>query len=423
MKIAVTGATGYIGGHFVKCARASGHRIVALSRRSPALLCSDWVPYDLSWTVEPVIPAGTEVVVHLATSQPSNPQQEISAAERLIAAAKKVGARIVFVSSQTARPDAPTAYGRTKWHIEQQILSAGGWIVRPGQVYGGELRGLFGTLVETVKRLPVLPAFIPAPKVQPIHADDLSEGMLRLAERSDLQSGVYCLAMPTPVPFSVFLAEIARSRLRCRRVLIPVPVVIIKAFTVAVGKSWQNRLGLERLFSLFDLPVMPSASDLERLGLALRPLRSGMHLSGNDRRRRLLLEGSALLAYVLTDKADGVLLRRYVRAIEKLRSGRPLALPGLLLQWPALLALVDGSDTGTVWRQEFRWRLDAATSLAEATTQGAQHFLGLGYRHGFATSLFGMTRAIVAEVNWRILGLLLAPMIRNMLPQSWDELP
>jgi len=37
-------------------------------------------------------------------------------------------------------------------------------------------RGLFGTLVKVVRRLPLLPTFLPAPKIQPIHVDDLAEG-------------------------------------------------------------------------------------------------------------------------------------------------------------------------------------------------------------------------------------------------------
>jgi uncharacterized protein YbjT (DUF2867 family) len=428
MKIAITGATGYIGGQFVKMAHASGHEIVALCRRNPDPFGCVWVSYNLSSTQAPVLPVDTKAVLHLATSKSLSGQQdseqEILAAGLLIIATQKVGAKLVFVSSQTARSDAPTAYGRTKWSIEQEVLSAGGWVVRPGQVYGGELRGLFGVLVKIVRQLPVLPLFEPAPKVQPIHVDDLSEGLLRIIEHTDLTSGVYCLAAPEPVSFSKFLGEIAQSRLRCWRGFVPVPVVIINALMFVLGESLRTRLGLERLRSLFNLPLMATASDLKQLGLTLRPLRSGMHPSGSDRRRCLLLEGQALITYVLKEPAGGALLRRYVRAIEKLRDGSVLALPKLFVQWPALLALVDGSgSTETAWRKEFLWRLDGATILAEATPLGARRFLGIGDRHGFARSLFQIARAMVSEISWRILSLLFLPVIHIVLPCSLEERP
>jgi len=425
MKIAVTGANGYIGERFIKHALASGHEVIAYCRHSPGSVRCGWVPYELAADRPPDLPLDTDAVLHLATSKAPESENDgapdLNAIEQLVTAVGKVNARLVFVSSQTARPDAPTAYGRNKWRIEQRVLSVEGRVVRPGQVYGGPERGLFGTLVELVRRLPALPAFVPAPRVQPIHVDDLCDGLLRIAERNDLQSGVFHLAAPQPVSFSAFLGEIAHTRLRCRRWFVPVPIVVINTFASIAGESLRSRLGLERLRSLFDLPVMSTAADLELLGLGLRPLRSGMHRSGHDAGRRLLLEGRSLLAYVLAAPPGNVLLRRYVRVIDDLRDGKALALPDLVVQWPMLLALIDGNDFGSAGGGEFRWRLDAATILAESTTQGARRFLGLGYRHGFLLSLFGMARAVALEISWRMLGILLSPVIRSALLRSQEE--
>ncbi len=426
MKIAVTGANGYIGQCFLKLASGSENEIVAFSRVRPERNCTDWFFYDLTVNTPPVLPSDIDVVLHLATSKiPDNLQmkeQELLAGDLLIEASKKVGAKLIFVSSQTARFDAPTSYGRTKWHIEQKMLSAGGWVVRPGQVYGGELRGLFGTLVDTVNRLPVLPSFIPAPKIQPIHVDDLVMGLLHIVERSDVSSGVYCLAAPESVSFSKFLGEIAISRLRCWRMFIPVPVICMKVLGLILGKSLRSRLGLERLNSLFDLPAMTTTANLKQLNLTLRPLHSGMQPSGKNRRRCLLQEGQALFTYILKEPAGTLLLRRYVRTIEKLRAGRILGLPKQFIGWTALLALIDGGcNTKTPWGKEFMWRLDSATILAEATTLGARRFLGIGYRHGFVRSFFRIAHAVVSEVSWQILGLLLAPVIRNILPHAFEE--
>ncbi|WP_018294054.1 NAD-dependent epimerase/dehydratase family protein [Mariprofundus ferrooxydans] len=421
MKIVVTGATGYIGERFIRLALASGHEVVAFCRQPPETVGCDWVSYNLSTSQVPVLPVEADVVFHLATSKFSDGEQDskqdILAAELLITATQSVGARLFFMSSQTARPDAPTTYGRTKWNIERLILAAGGCVIRPGQVYGGRSRGLFGELLSTIRRMPVLPAFLPAPRIQPIHVDDLTLGLLRMAERVKTPSHVLCLAAPEPVTFTAFLRTIAHVRLRLRRFFLPVPTLFVSAAIRLVGKQ----TGLERLNSLFDLPVMDSAPDLQLLELQLRPLYSGMHKAGNIRRRKLLIEGYALLSYVLTVPPTMELLRRYVRSVEMLRGGRVLHLPRLFEWWPALLALIDDECSGgTIWGEEFMWRLDGATILAEATPQGARQFLGLGDHHGSVRSLFGMAYAVLSEVWWRILSMLLAPVARIVLSRSLE---
>lgn len=422
MKIAVTGATGYIGEKLAKCAVFSGHKVVALTRRRPKFVVCDWIPYDLSSKQAPVIAIGTDVVLHLATTpsahEQQNGDQEISAAILLIKAAQDIGAKFIFVSSQTARPDAPTTYGRTKWNIERHVLAAGGWVVRPGQVYGGTTRGLFGELVKTVQRLPVLPAFRPPPRVQPIHVDDLVQGLLRLAERDGIAPGVLCLASPKSVTFTKFLRVIACNRLRLWRIVLPVPTVLISVGIRLVG----TQTGFARLNSLFELQDMDTVLDLQRLGLQLRPLTSGMHPSGSDNRRRLLVEGRALLFYVLSESPSSTVLRRYVRAIEKLRDRRVLHLPNLFASWPNLLALINSDNrTDSSWEMEFVWRLDAATVLAEASPQGAKQFLGTGKRCGLAKSIFGIAHAVAAELVWRTLSVLLTPVTRMALSRTLSE--
>jgi len=426
MKIAVTGVTGYIGGCFAKLAISQGHVVIALSRRCPELVVCDWIPYELSSKQPSTFPLDTDVVLHLATSKSPNDQrigaQEILAAELLVKAAQEVSAKFIFVSSQTARPDAPTAYGRVKWRIEQNVLATRGWVVRPGQVYGGMPRGLFGELLKMVRHLPVLPAFMPAPKVQPIHVDDLAAGLLRIAERSDIRPGILCLASPEPVSFTAFLRTIARRRLRLRRCFFPVPALIISTAIRLVGEPLRTRTGLERLHSLFDLPVMNAASDLQHLGLQLRPLSSGMHPAGSARRRHLLVEGRALLSYVLRTQPGNAMIGRYVRAIEKLRDGVALALPKPFVWWPALLALIDRDNCNeATWSKEFLWRLDAATVLAEASPLGARMFLGMGERYGFMGSLFRIACASAFEAIWRILSVLFAPITRVALPRELAE--
>jgi len=124
---------------------------------------------------------------------------------------------------------------------------------------------------------------------------------------------------------------------------------------------------------------METAADLNRLGITLRPLPSGMSRSGNNRRRDLTYEGRALLQYVLKTKPSFNLVRRYVRCIEQLRGGGIVEVPWLLLSNPHLIALIDQpGKSASKGDEEFAWRLNAVMVLAEASTKGAIRFLNAG---------------------------------------------
>jgi nucleoside-diphosphate-sugar epimerase len=404
MKILITGASGYIGTSLVNLARTHRHEVVAASRH-PLDSTPSWLPFDLHAASSLKIPEGIDAIIHLAvetTKSGDDGQNEIEAAKALIIVARKIGAKFVFVSSQTAREDAPTSYGRTKWRIEQEVLAANGIIVRLGQVYGGVEKGLFGTLVLLVRRFPILPAFFPPPLIQPIHVDDCTKGLLKFIERDDLVTGVYSLASIDTVSFTELLRSIVNYRVRRHRIFLPIPVRFIRFSTKLFGKKISTKLGLHRLISLFDLVAMDTAVDLEAIGLELRPFDNGMHRSGNDRRRRLFKEGKALLAYVLRAKPGSTLVRRYARSIEELRAGKPLALPPIFLKCPTALALLD--DHSFIELQsgsEFGWRVDAATIIAEASVQGVDRFISEVSKPR-TIALTKMFIAISAELFWRL---------------------
>jgi hypothetical protein len=245
----------------------------------------------------------------------------------------------------------------------------------------------YSILVGLVNRLPAIPAFLPPPMTQPIHVNGLAEGLFRIVHRSDLQSGIFSLAEPEPVSFSTFRRAIARSQLYGLRIRVPVPVVAIKLLAFAIGSSLRERSGLDCRNSLFDLPLLITSPDLQRLGLSLRPLQSGIHRLGRNRRRLLLPEGLAPLAYVLKEQPRHVRLRRYMCAIEKLPLGDLLGLPTGFLRCPALLSLAEESSwVDKAAAKEFSWPLDATTLLAAADPLGATRFLGLGRPAGFPVS-------------------------------------
>lgn len=419
MKFVVTGATGYIGERLVHHAMSLGHHVIAASRR-PANVQAGWIPFDLYSASATSFPDGIDAVFHLAaatTLTALDPDTEIDAARYLIEEAERVRAKFVFVSSQTAREDAPTAYGRTKWQIERMVLAAGGLVVRPGQVYGGAERGLFGTLVSVVRRLLIIPAFFPAPKVQPVHVDDLAVALLRSAELNIVPFSTLNIGAPDPLSFTVFLRTIARVRVRRFRLSIPVPIMLVKLAGIAIGRHFRAKLGLDRITSLFDLPKMETRDDLLLLGVSLRTLASGMTCAGDGRRRCLIREGQALLAYVLKTKPNSLLVRRYVRCIEKIRMGQALSLPEFMLRLPLAVALLDepGLLLPHAAGAEFVWRLNAAVVLAEASIQGARRFLAFDDSSGRFISMMHISYAVALEIWWRLLRLASAPFLKYMM--------
>ena len=222
MSILVTGATGFIGGEVVSVLLAAGHEVRTLARR-------DWagpphvplrhrffgrLPLDL--------PAGcldgVEAVVHCAAV--SDPSERRSRAVNVVGtlalarAARQAGARsFVFLSSQSARPDAASAYGRSKHEAERELLALEGLdviVLRPGLVCGRG--GLFGRMIGLVQRLPVVPVLAGGALVQPILVDDLVRAIVRcLEEARALAGGVYSLGDPAGTTLREMLGLIARE--------------------------------------------------------------------------------------------------------------------------------------------------------------------------------------------------------------------
>lgn len=415
MKIAITGASGYIGQRLIKAACEAGHEVLALSRRPIVTAGVAWQAFDLADTTPLTLPADVVTVVHLAaeTQTPQgNEARESAAAKRLIDAAANVQAGFVFVSSQTAREDAPTPYGQIKWRIERMTLAAGGCVVRPGQVYGGPEAGLFGVLCNLVRRLPVVPAFFPAPLVQPVHVDDLARALLSAAAQPP--ASLYGVASSEGVTFTKFLQTIAQGRTHRRPVGVPVPTLAIRLIATLLGPKVSGKLGLDRLNSLFQLPRMDTKEDLQRLSITLRPLSAGATRSGHGR-RHLLNEGIAVLTYLLRSRPTGSLVRRYVRAIESLRTPQALQLPRWIHWMPFSLALLEGrgnEDSG--FRSELGRRIDACLMLAEASPQGARRFLGAEGPRGFFGAAMRMTLAVGKDIGRRVLQLALLPILARV---------
>jgi uncharacterized protein YbjT (DUF2867 family) len=152
MKIAITGGTGFVGGHFATRVLAEGHEVVLLSRsvrrpdgegnESPNVVrvASDLSDVDVLSAAF----AGCDAVAHCAGINREIGRQtyqriHVDGTRNVVEAAKRAGVRrIALMSFLRARPNCGSPYHESKWAAEEIVRNSGldYTIVKAGMVYG-----------------------------------------------------------------------------------------------------------------------------------------------------------------------------------------------------------------------------------------------------------------------------------------------
>lgn len=187
MIIAITGGTGFVGGHLVDKALIAGHQIRALTRRpQPQRRGIAWIDGDLA---NPGALAETaDAVVHVAgivnaADRAGFAAGNIDGTRAIVAAAAAARVRrFVHVSSLSAREPQLSDYGWSKREAERLVeASDRDWtIVRPTAIYGPgdmEMRDLFRAAKLGLALLP------PRGVMSAVEVGDLARLLLVLAEQ------------------------------------------------------------------------------------------------------------------------------------------------------------------------------------------------------------------------------------------------
>lgn len=158
--IVITGANGFIGRYLTEKLATEGHKITALIHSSlkAAWPNVDYRQFDLSSFSKDIIPFGADIVIHLAYIKSENNNSShlnFESTKRLIAICdeRKVG-QIIYFSSFSARADAQSQYGRSKFECEK-LFSSNHLIISPGLVIG--YGGLFKSIDGYLRHNPVVP--------------------------------------------------------------------------------------------------------------------------------------------------------------------------------------------------------------------------------------------------------------------------
>ena len=137
-RIAVTGATGFVGRRLTERLERAGHEVVRLSRRTGFDIASpDRAALETALT-------GCDAVVHCAGINREIGRQTYDAVhvrgtQALVEAAQRAHvAHISLLSFLRARPDGPTAYHRTKWAAEAIVRESGipYTVLKAGVIHG-----------------------------------------------------------------------------------------------------------------------------------------------------------------------------------------------------------------------------------------------------------------------------------------------
>jgi uncharacterized protein YbjT (DUF2867 family) len=151
MKIAITGGTGFIGGHLAQRLVADGHDVVLISRSVSAERELQGksemtvAPSDLSGVEGLTVAfAGCDAVAHCAginreLGGQTYQRVHVDGTCHVVEAAKRAGVRrIALMSFLRARPDCGSPYHESKWAAEEIVRNSGldYTIVKAGMVYG-----------------------------------------------------------------------------------------------------------------------------------------------------------------------------------------------------------------------------------------------------------------------------------------------
>ncbi|MFF1414789.1 NAD-dependent epimerase/dehydratase family protein [Streptomyces sp. NPDC058289] len=266
VRIAVTGASGFCGGHVARAAAAAGARVVCVGRRPGPL--GEHRFWDAS-LAEPDL-SGTDLVVHCAAAvgdpAPGSPAEavmhavNVTGTERLLRAAG--GRPVVWVSSASVydprrdrrlvREDHPrtghlNAYGRTKAAGEALALAAGSVVLRPRAVYGP---GDTQLLPRLLSRVHAGTLFLPGPDV-PLSLTAVENLAGACLAAPEWPQGAYNIADARPYRRDAAVREVLRAHgVRARVRHLPAPLARAAASisqSLSSGEPALSRYAVDQL--------------------------------------------------------------------------------------------------------------------------------------------------------------------------------
>src|ERR1044072_1627565 len=221
MRIAITGATGFVGSHLTTRLTGEGHEVVSPTRRD----LNDVAQLTAAF-------AGCEGIAHCAGVNREIGDQtfarvHVEITRNVVEASKNAGVeKIVFVSFLRARPHCGSPYHESKWEAEEIVRNSGldYTVIKAGIVYG---RGdhMLDHLSHALHTFPMFGLVgLKSKSIRPLAIEDLVH-VLRaaLVDRRMKRQTIALLG-----PEEIYLSEAVRRVAEVvgkRPLMLPVPVV------------------------------------------------------------------------------------------------------------------------------------------------------------------------------------------------------
>lgn len=263
-KIAVTGATGFVGKAVVKQLLDVGYRqVVAIARHSPvAPLWGNGVifqPADMSNSGDACRALeGCQIVVNLVgiirpTPRQSFQRAHVTVTENVVYAMRQHGIkRLIHMSALGTRAMAASNYHRTKWTAEQIIFKSqlDATIIRPGLIVGEG--GEFTQMLDGWSRGSVAPYFFmpyfgcgllgqTSARIAPVRVEDVAKLFQWCIDRPVAIGKIYELSGPRVFTWPEFLRLYALTHYGRQRAVAGIP-------------SWLGKIAAQ-------MPTLPFTSD------------------------------------------------------------------------------------------------------------------------------------------------------------------
>jgi len=327
MHVFLTGATGYVGHYVLRALRQRGHTVRCLIRpgsldklpvpeaeraevdtskaqiveeiltegeaapRSRAPLAPVEVVYGDVASLDSIEGdlAGCDAVVHLVGIIEEVKHKGVTfdnvhvrGTRHVVEQARVAGVRrFIHMSANGARPDAESAYHKTKWQAEEIVREAAfphTVVFRPSILFGEPAEGqpeFSSKLADTLVRpFPVLPVFGDGTyAVQPVHVEEVAEAFAAALDLDLAGEGPrsYCAAGREEVPFNEALDRIARGMGRDPKGKVHLPLGLSRVLVNTAGAAGLLPISPAQFRMLIEGNTCDPSAFLRDFGINPRP--------------------------------------------------------------------------------------------------------------------------------------------------------
>jgi NADH dehydrogenase len=248
VKIAVTGASGFIGNHLLTSLLKDDFEITILSHKIQSINNSDEKLKIVKGAIEDISSLTNafqdiDIVIHLVgiiveTKEKTFEKTVAQGTKNLVSAAKASRVKkIIYLSALGTSSEALSNYHKTKYIAEQAIINSGieYTILRASVIYG-ERDGFISMLSHMIKSLPFTPVIGDGKyKLQPIYIDDLVSVLHESILSEDSKNKLFDIAGPEKLEYLQIL-DIIKVDLDVKRLNFHIPVAVMKPMAFLMEK-------------------------------------------------------------------------------------------------------------------------------------------------------------------------------------------